>query len=180
MFEMSRRLLSEYRMASSFEFLWNKVEIPISKSIKKVFSLILNCLLQYPILLFSGNDPSKFNIHEMLSSAHSVRISNYGKSIVIPKRLKCAIFHNPAHPSKRKEPYQHFVFNYKVGTAFHLRNLVYESNINDWKAHLNGTFDIIHDFTGIDKQFQEKLDCNLELNKVRDVIKANFYKLFCV
>lgn len=164
LYDLSRKLLLQYPDSASFEFLWRKLEVPISKLF---IPQLLNFLLNNIVLLIPGGNPKDFRINAILNSSFPVGDTSYGKSIVIPNRLQIAIVHAPRTDEKRVSPYKHKTLGHEIGSAFHLRNLVYEGDEEGWKKHFhNVTKPLLGDYSEVDGSFQKILENDKDLQKV--------------
>ncbi|CAD5221429.1 unnamed protein product [Bursaphelenchus okinawaensis] len=120
--------------APSFEFMWATTRLKLHE------------------------DPQRYNIRDVISSFHVTNIADYGKSIVLPKRLRQGLIHFPLFDHDYAGNYTHVKLTYQDAYAVHLRESLYEADwgeLRPYNLYMNLT-----DYSKIQYDFMERMSKN--------------------
>ncbi|CAD5227513.1 unnamed protein product [Bursaphelenchus xylophilus] len=120
--------------APSFEFMWATTQLKLHKN------------------------PQHYNVRDIVSNLHVTTIADYGKSIVIPKRLRQGLIHFPIFDHDYAGNYTHVKLGYQDAYAVHLRESMYENNwsqMGRYNLYMN-----LSQYDSIQVDFMEKLSKN--------------------
>ncbi|CAD5213838.1 unnamed protein product [Bursaphelenchus xylophilus] len=152
----AQQLLQQFPTASSFEFPWT-----ISK--------------------FGGaQNPSAFSIPRLFSGLEVLHIENYGKSIIVPKRICNAIIHNAVGESARVKGYEHknVSFTEGHGRTLHIREMVmkdFNGSVADDKSvdKVDRKFVNIEAMERAERALRQRIDG--KLNKAFQTLPSNLF-----